>query len=583
VAVLSVFDRSGRSAVAQTGRQTLTLAAAAARNCLERHDASTSADTLALCLEPLQTDDRVLALWLTRAEGLSGSLAGLRLWERRPDPLDRKVLDTGTPLQRVDESGRQLRLTLPFPRSPRCLRCHERAPETLGTLSLRYDLSPLLAPLDSALLYGALLLIAGLLAVWLLHRSALRPYRRFVEDLSASLEAVERGDFTRPVPEGAAPAPIAQTAARYNRVLSLFKESVDSIVKRFNLLIRDLDIQAGHPLERAAHALRLLARAYRFRYAVERDRSIFELYEQIVTIVRDVTGAEHFSLYSVDRKERVKTLVYSTAGSKKNEGESGDSFGAFLERFELDETGFEFPSMTRMDEEGIAFYFCIPVDIDEYVTLIIALFARTKEELDRYRGTVLELRYYLENIKPVIESKILTQKLREQSLLDGLTGLYNRKFLEEFIDKIDNQAKRSQTRYAVLMVDIDFFKRVNDTYGHDTGDRFIRMLGTMIRDHIRASDIAVRYGGEEFLILLHESSPTGAVKVAETLRREFSKRVIRANGKAIRKTLSIGIAFFPDHTVTSLREAIKYADVALYRAKEEGRDRIVVFQNEMLE
>jgi diguanylate cyclase (GGDEF)-like protein len=224
----------------------------------------------------------------------------------------------------------------------------------------------------------------------------------------------------------------------------------------------------------------------------------------------------------------------------------------------------------------------MPIDIDEYVTLIVALFARNRKELDRYRDTVMELRYYLENIKPVIESKILTQKLREQSLLDGLTGLYNRKFLEEFIDKIDNQAKRSHTRYAVLMLDIDYFKKVNDTYGHDTGDRFIKLLGHIIRDHIRASDIAVRYGGEEFLVLLHESTPAGAMKVAETIRGDFSRQVVYAKGKAIRKSVSIGISLYPDHTVHSLREAIKYADIALYRAKEEGRDRIVFFQVEMM-
>jgi diguanylate cyclase (GGDEF)-like protein len=239
--------------------------------------------------------------------------------------------------------------------------------------------------------------------------------------------------------------------------------------------------------------------------------------------------------------------------------------------------------MSLTGEDKISFYYCIPVDINEYSTIIIALFAKTREEMDRYRESVLELRYYLENVKPVIESKILTQKLREQSLLDGLTGLYNRKFLEEFIDKIDNQAKRSHTKYAVMMIDIDFFKHVNDTYGHDVGDKFIKLLGLIIQDHIRASDIAVRYGGEEFLVLLHESTKEGAVKVAETIRKDFSKRTIYAKKDRIKKTISIGISFYPESAAISLREAIKFADIALYRAKESGRNQIVIFDEDMLD
>ncbi|WP_457596221.1 GGDEF domain-containing protein [Hydrogenimonas sp.] len=567
VVFLSFYDfqrkKLQNSVVATVTRQ-VTATAETAVACLGLHESATSETDPLACLGPLQKDERVLSLAIVGGTGAGAFLAA------KATPLDESALAQKRTQSRFDPGTGRLSLAVPFPSA---------GGTPPAALHIEYDPSTDLARAAAPLRYLAraalaLLAAAAALLVW-----ALRPYRRFVSALRDSLARAESGDFDTPVSLRTAEAPIAETAALYNRLLANLKETADAILSRFGQVVEELDIRAEHPLQKASKALQLLANVYRYRYAVERDRSVFKLYEEIVKIVRNVTQAEHFSLYSVDRKERIKTLIYTTAGKREDDEEEKDEL---LERMDIDEVAFQFPSLAPSQKEGIAFYFCIPIDIDEQVTLIVALFAKDRRDMDRYRDKALELRYYLQNIKPVIESKILTQKLKEQSLLDGLTGLYNRKFLEEFIDKIDNQAKRSQTRYAVLMIDIDFFKSVNDTFGHDVGDRFIRILGHIIQDHIRASDIAVRYGGEEFLVLLHESNDVGAMKVADAIRRDFANRTVRAAGQPIRKTLSVGIAFYPDHTVVSLRKAIKYADIALYRAKEEGRDTVVVFDESML-
>ncbi|WP_201353557.1 GGDEF domain-containing protein [Hydrogenimonas urashimensis] len=561
-----------------------------ARDCLNLHGSGENWESLESCLRSIKADTRLKSLWITRSENLIDEYGEEGYLTKAADSVDEKVFKEAE--AQVDHPDgffvSKMRVSVPFVASsiedPKCMRCHNVVEgDVLGVLNLEYDTSAETGAVKAFLRNLVLIVLAAIIAILLIQRYAVKPYRKFVDEFSESINRANEGDFTRTVSTDYPSVQMREVAENYNKLIGIFRDSIDSIVKRFNLLIRDLDIQAGHPLEKASRALHMLANVYRFRYAIEKDPSIIQVYNHIINIVRDVTHAEHFSIYSVDRKEQVKTLVYSTAATlSKHLTENEEPMTEYIENIDVDEITFEFPSMTLTGEDKISFYYCIPVDINEYSTIIIALFAKTREEMDRYRESVLELRYYLENVKPVIESKILTQKLREQSLLDGLTGLYNRKFLEEFIDKIDNQAKRSHTKYAVLMIDIDFFKHVNDTYGHDIGDKFIKLLGLIIQDHIRASDIAVRYGGEEFLVLLHESTREGAVKVAETIRKDFSKRTIYAKKERIKKTISIGISFYPESSAISLREAIKHADIALYRAKESGRNQIVLFHEDML-
>jgi len=164
-----------------------------------------------------------------------------------------------------------------------------------------------------------------------------------------------------------------------------------------------------------------------------------------------------------------------------------------------------------------------------------------------------------------------------------MTGLYNRRFLEEFIDKFVKQAERREESYAVLMLDIDFFKKVNDTYGHDVGDTVIEQLGKVIRESVRESDLAIRYGGEEFVILLQNATKEGALRVAQIINEDFAALSFDVGaGEPLRKTISIGICIFPQDE-TTIWKCIKLADTALYVAKTTGRNKIVEYTKEMSE
>jgi diguanylate cyclase (GGDEF)-like protein len=133
------------------------------------------------------------------------------------------------------------------------------------------------------------------------------------------------------------------------------------------------------------------------------------------------------------------------------------------------------------------------------------------------------------------------------------------------------------------MLDVDFFKSVNDTYGHDIGDKVIKEVANVLQENIRESDLAIRYGGEEFVVLLHNADEDGALKVAKKIHTAFGDLVFDVGGgETIQKTISIGMAFFPKDGDT-IWKCIKYADTALYVAKTTGRNKVVIYTKEMSE
>lgn len=178
--------------------------------------------------------------------------------------------------------------------------------------------------------------------------------------------------------------------------------------------------------------------------------------------------------------------------------------------------------------------------------------------------------------RDISERKALEAELRFLSVHDPLTSLFNRRYLEATLERELQRAARNEHRMAVIMIDIDHFKRLNDTYGHPAGDNVLRALGGFLQQRVRASDIPCRYGGEEFALILPETSLPVAHKRAELLRSNVTSLNLEHEGQRVGPiTLSLGVAAFPQHG-SSGSALLKAADIALYRAKKEGRNRTVI-------
>ena len=170
----------------------------------------------------------------------------------------------------------------------------------------------------------------------------------------------------------------------------------------------------------------------------------------------------------------------------------------------------------------------------------------------------------------------LRDSLRTQAIQDPLTGLYNRRFMEETLQRETRLAERTAKPVGILMLDIDRFKAFNDTNGHEAGDALLKALGEVLKKQVRGSDVACRYGGEEFVIILHEATPEFSTQRAEQLRQSVSDIKLAHQGKSFSGfSVSIGVASFPGHGAT-WEEVLRAADQALYAAKERGRNRVVV-------
>jgi diguanylate cyclase (GGDEF)-like protein len=184
-----------------------------------------------------------------------------------------------------------------------------------------------------------------------------------------------------------------------------------------------------------------------------------------------------------------------------------------------------------------------------------------------------DLRQIDQQTRRLIDSE---DRLRELSVRDSLTTLFNRRYLEETLARELRRAERKRISLGILMVDVDHFKRYNDTYGHGGGDALLQELGLLFRKQVRGYDIACRYGGEEFILMLPEISPEIARMRAEEICAAVRHLRPHYDGHSLEAvSISVGVSLYPEHGLTG-EALIAAADAALYQAKHEGRDRVVM-------
>ncbi len=202
--------------------------------------------------------------------------------------------------------------------------------------------------------------------------------------------------------------------------------------------------------------------------------------------------------------------------------------------------------------------------------------AQLQEQIIERTRAEATLRDVNEQLVTLVERlECMRDQLREQSIRDPLTNLFNRRYLHEILEREISRSLRHSQEIGFIMLDIDHFKQYNDTYGHDGGDTLLRHMSAFLQQHIRTEDIACRYGGEEFLLVLPGACLDHSRRRAENLCASMRNITIDHRGQLLGTiTASFGVAGFPYHG-TSAADVIRAADQALYRAKRNGRNRVV--------
>ncbi|HHN65316.1 MAG TPA: GGDEF domain-containing protein [Nitrospirae bacterium] len=228
-----------------------------------------------------------------------------------------------------------------------------------------------------------------------------------------------------------------------------------------------------------------------------------------------------------------------------------------------------------LKKEGINFFGIIPLRGYDTIKGFICLGNRLGRSFDFDTASMMSL--IGNQVSLIIEKVKLFEETKRLSITDALTGLYNARFFYQSLDKEIQRAKRYDESFSLIIFDIDDFKDVNDTYGHQAGDEILIEFSQILLRHTRKTDIVSRYGGEEFVIILPNTRKEVACSLAERIMNEVSHTAFKANDCEIRITVSGGIAGFPDDGATA-KDLLYCADMALYEAKSRGKKRIIQYR-----
>jgi len=231
----------------------------------------------------------------------------------------------------------------------------------------------------------------------------------------------------------------------------------------------------------------------------------------------------------------------------------------------------ELPFRPQMVNGDVRSVLAVPLLVGERVVGVLSVQSRRPSAYDDHHLSALAT--------IAQQAAVAVENARHYTLatIDSLTGLHLRDYFFRRFEEEHARAKRYAGAFSILMLDLDGFKEINDRQGHLAGDRYLRALGAAIKVRMRGADLACRYGGDEFCILLPETDLAGARPIAERLRLALARLVVDVEGSPLRTTVSIGIASYPEHDTGDVKGLLLRADQALYQAKRSGRDRVVPF------
>ncbi len=530
-------------------------------------------------------------LWIIRGDKVIKQFGPPREMEKPRDEIDKEVLKTGKAkiIFKEESDHAKLRVTIPYNATTKdrikCISCHEaQIGDTLGAVSIKFDITEIRSHGVKTILNILLTSIVAIAIVLMLTNSILNPYLELFESLKKSLIRAGKGDF-----KGIINTELKDEAGEmvfsYDRFLEKLDRIFGEIDKKLSIFVQKMDSKKKDTLEESTDIVSQLSEIYNFKRAIEQDISKDDIYERLADILRSRCGIYNFTFSEVEQNLNELRIVYQEGNEFYcQKAIFTDSEKCRAKRVGKNVVSNDFPHLCPYFENDEKEHVCIPIAMGGNVGFVINIIFNSKKDLDQKKKYIGYIEKFANEAAPVIETKRLMNILKDTSLKDSLTGLYNRRFLDEYVEKLAPQVIRQKLKIGILMIDMDYFKKVNDNYGHDVGDLVLGELSRILTQNVREADLVVRYGGEEFIIILNNVDNIESVlEVAEKIRFAVENKVIPiGNERTLRKTISLGISYFPTDT-TSIWEAIKYADVALYEAKHTGRNKVIRFTPELWE
>ena len=535
--------------------------------------------------------DEVHDLWIIRAKSISKQFGTSGLENETPrDEIDEKVLKTGKEQIVITETltDANLRITIPYTASsfdkPNCLSCHNaQEGEVLGAISLKFDIQDDRISNISVLLDIIGIIIIFLIIILIYLSRKIKPYTNSFDSITEVLKQVHEGNYSVRAKIGVLKED-KEAFLWLNEIIEKLETVLTGIEQNLKTFVHN---RASHEnndkLLTAKKIIEDISEIYNYKKTIETDLTKEDIYYRLIQIFKDKLQIKNFYIFENDLIKDERTTIFSTKDIKaccslsRNIKEQCRS-----ERTNMIVLSENFPEICRYAtcKDNIN-YICIPFLINEQKSITLHILCDDDECLKQAKDQIGIIKKYFEETKPILESKMLMDVLRERNLIDGLTGLYNRKYLDEFIDKKMPFELNEGTTYAIMFLDIDYFKMINDTYGHDAGDAVLQKLSKTMKESIGQDEFIIRFGGEEFLIIMRNPTEENAKELANKINQDFAKLVFTFNNESFSKTVSIGYSFFPSDT-DQIWKCIKFADLCLYKAKETGRNKVIKFTRDLL-
>ncbi|MCL2021661.1 MAG: diguanylate cyclase [Betaproteobacteria bacterium] len=537
----------------------------------------------------------LLSAYVVRAPSVNEQFGNNNSSEFLPDEFEIRVMEKGEPDYEITERGKEVifRSTIPYiadsKDSPNCMQCHNvQEGEVLGAVTMTMSLTQLKnqAVITVCSVVGTVALFMLFLFFFL--RGILNPISRTANEVEEVVRSATSGNFKGNITQKTNDE-IGQIATEMNRLMRFLDGGLNHIGNQVSQLTGRQARENENLLTVTIDMVGGLTKASHFKQAIEEDEAKAEIFQRLSVVLQDEFGLRKFSIYEVlSGRNEMRTVIVDGMLSascrwcnpqilERPETCRARRTGHLVNGISQPDICYAFNSPT---DEGHAYgYLCFPVVQSGTVGSIVQLVVR-EDDKDRVSEALPYINVYLREAAPVLEARRLTETLKESSLHDPMTGLNNRRYLEEYVETLLANVRRQQIHLAIMMLDLDYFKMVNDTYGHDAGDSVLKALAGVLKQSVRSSDMVIRYGGEEFLIVLQGTVEPDADQVAENIRSAVEKIRINIGGSILQKTISIGLSDYPKDSAT-FWQALKFADVALYQAKQTGRNRVVRFNQDM--
>lgn len=532
----------------------------------------------------IKSQKKIKELWISRSDAFSVAINKPRSTLR--DQVERNVYNSKnaeTSMTKIEGTNNHTaRISIPVITSEKCRICHPtmNAGDIIGAVNASILLTDNIMDIVHSMQNEFFIFLAGAtLFLTIMLMVSIGQFTRLASSIRAAILAAINGDFTLRVKNRI--IGMNEITRLTNRLLEALDKNLSAIdTKIASIFIYNRSLYNKNPLIRLSEVMNEIVTLFAFKNKIDSFNRTNDIYKEIQLVIQkyikyknlifaEIVNGEIVSGYKIENDVTMKVVAGEINSIQKRLNDENKNV-IFSDK------GSVFISTSVGGLNVIDLKFVISDKLMAYYSLSLD----SKKELNEKEKSITRIYNYMREARHIINTKMLMKEIEENSYTDPLTKAFNRFFLDKYSsvikEKLDNHI-----HLGILMLDIDHFKNINDTYGHAVGDAGIVLLVETIRKVIKPIDKLIRYGGEEFVVILDDSDVDEAARVAEKIRAAFAMAKKCSRGQLdFPKSVSIGVSAMPDFS-SDVWECINQADLALYEAKEGGRNQVVTYSMEL--